>query len=100
MGLIQSGFNAGFEHGKDTAEVDGYKTGLLQGKEISREIGFYKGFVSMLLLLVEKDDGHSEKQKKLLEQLNALLADYSYDAHEFDNMQVRLGNIRSKFKQI
>lgn len=100
--LLQNGYDAGFTNGKEAGEIDGYRTGLVQGKELSREIGFYKGFVSMLLALItcDIDSKHKEKQFRLLEQLNTLLGEYVYDEKEFDNMQLKLGQIRSKFKQI
>ena len=100
--LIQNGFDEGFTNGKKSGEIDGFQTGAVQGKELSREIGFYKGFVAVLGLMMSggADEQWREKQRKLVEQLDGLLDNFTYNEEQYDQMQSTLALIRSKFKQI
>lgn len=68
-------------------------------ESIGKEIGFYKGFVSTWKLLAV-DGTLKKRQLRIIDQLSLLLNSVDYNNPEDEQMETKLGEIRTKFKQL
>ena len=98
--LQQDGFNAGFLDGKRKGHDEGFNVGIEHGKEVGKEIGFYKGFLETWKLLTVSDGKLKKRQLNLMKQMSTLLECVNYDNPEDLQMDHRLAEIRTKFKQL
>jgi hypothetical protein len=108
------GFQRGYALGEEAGWREGYLFGVRKGASLATEIGFYQGFTSAWLALLEKEEmGKARKVQalrgllQLTKQFPLLAAasvqpekqDDQHDQESPDLLQ-QLAKIRAKFKQV
>ncbi|CAN6196950.1 unnamed protein product [Urochloa humidicola] len=91
------GYAAGFVSGKE----EGRKLGLNMGFQVGEELGFYQGCLDVWMAVAHiNHSAFSDRMKKNLEQMAALVSSYPIGNPENEQIQEIMGQIRLKFRII
>ncbi|RDD46066.1 Oral cancer-overexpressed protein 1-like protein [Trichoplax sp. H2] len=112
----ENAYLAGVQKGGEIGYQNGMLIGRQKGLQLAAEIGFYSGFVSTWLAMIESDktvllnnalDSNSVKSKqikitKCLQALQAQLQHYNqtFQQNHIHHLTEELSKLRSRFKQL
>ncbi|XP_031552712.1 protein LTO1 homolog [Actinia tenebrosa] len=96
----KDGYNEGWIVGQGKGLSVGRGLGIDKGKEIGSEIGYYSGFVSTWLLLIDKSDKKGARVNTQLQNLNSLIDQLSITDPTDENLFANIEKVRAKFKKI
>ncbi|CAL5091288.1 unnamed protein product [Urochloa decumbens] len=95
------GFRIGYAAGLVSGKEDARKLGLNMGFQVSEELGFYQGCLDVWIAVAHINHGaFSDRMKKNLEQMAALVSSYPISNPENEQIQEIMGQIRLKFRII
>ena len=97
----QEGFRIGYAAGLVSGKEEGRKLGLNMGFQVGEELGFYRSCLDVWIAATHiNHNAFSDRMKKNLEQMAALLSSYPMEDPENEQIQEIMEKIRLKFRII
>ena len=97
----QEGFRIGYAAGLVSGKEEGRKLGLNMGFQVGEELGFYRSCLDVWIAAAHiNHNAFSDRMKKNLEQMAALLSSYPMEDPENEQIQEIMEKIRLKFRII
>ncbi len=98
MQAYNEGFLEGTQNGKQSAVLKGFQIGKQMSMSVCKELGQYYGTIQVLKL--NEQLVNDQKCQRLIEQISSLIDTFDWSDCHSDQFNVKLTNIRDKYKQI
>jgi len=105
----RSGFNRGYALGEEAGWKEGFLFGLKKGADLATEIGFYEGYTTGWLTLLEKQDQSKARKIQALRSLQEMARAFPIEEQllttstavaESSSLGPKLSKIRAKYRQV
>lgn len=102
--LFKQGYNDGLNDGRVSGCNNGFQLGIKNGATINKELGFYKGFITTWMALLDVADvsqlSSVHKTRSSLLMLIQMIDSVPRCEPQHKELHTHLANIRAKFRQI
>eukprot|EP00123_Amoebidium_parasiticum_P012316 comp21275_c0_seq1/m.29027 comp21275_c0_seq1/g.29027 ORF comp21275_c0_seq1/g.29027 comp21275_c0_seq1/m.29027 type:complete len:141 (-) comp21275_c0_seq1:480-902(-) len=92
----------GMDAGRQEGEREGWALGFDKGSELALEMGYYRGFATMWLVLLDTpSSAHPvpQRARKTLEGLSEILDQFTMGNPLDQDLQAWVARVRAKFRQ-
>ncbi|XP_045195550.2 protein LTO1 homolog [Mercenaria mercenaria] len=96
----KDGFEHGRQVGRNQGQAEGNRLGWEKGAAIGSEVGFYAGFAKSLLEEMLNKEDSKPRVVKTLERIVKAAEDFPLSDPLHPDLQNKLEEIRTKFKQV